>query len=261
MTPPLPQDSATVWVVAARTARLTAALCAHLTSWLDDEERARLARFRFARDRLAYLMAHGLARWLLAGWQGIDPAQVRFERERYGKPVVAHARELAFSLSHTDGAVLCTAGHRGRLGADIEPLQRATTVADLVSDCCTAAERCVLAQLPAATAQETFLRWWTLKEAIMKADGRGLGIHPTAICCATTFSTTETASVRVPDLAGALSHSDCQCGVVKAWNSHWLAWCALTAVPITVQYWEWDGEASCLPLPLDEQRHFGGCAT
>lgn len=219
MTEPFGPAPGDVWVVAARTSRLDDDLSRRATSWLDEEERARLRRFCFERDRSAYLLAHGLARWLLAKCQGIEPAHVQFERECHGKPIVVNDPELAFSLSHSHMAVLCTVGRGGRIGADIESTCRATAVDDSLFSYCTPAERRILAQLSTTAAKELFLLWWTIKEAIMKADGRGLGIHPTAICCANTFQATKSL-MKIPALAGYTSYGDCHVGLVKAWNSH-----------------------------------------
>lgn len=93
----------------------------------------------------------------------------------------------------------------------------------------------------------------------MKADGRGLGISPIEICCAGTLGAQDTPSVRIPKLALSGTCGICQCSVVRAWNSHWVTWCALTDDPLSVQYWEWNGEHYA-PLPIDEPRHYHGYA-
>lgn len=77
-----------------------------------------------------------------------------------------------FNLSHSGGLVACARGPRVRLGLDVEHIHPVPVedIAFALSD----AERRKLDA--AGNAQSEFFRMWTFKEAVIKADGRGVGI-------------------------------------------------------------------------------------
>src|ERR1700759_1140325 len=79
-----------------------------LERMLDDPERERAGRFRFERDRNAYVAAHALLRGMLSGLVRRDPADCGFAPGQHGKPhLVADAGvpPFSFNISHTRGLV------------------------------------------------------------------------------------------------------------------------------------------------------------
>jgi len=75
-----------------------------LMGLLSDEERQRLTRFHFERDRVLFLVAHALLRITLSRYANIDPRAWQFRTGSYGRPEIADPRSrLRFSLSHTRG--------------------------------------------------------------------------------------------------------------------------------------------------------------
>ena len=55
-----------------------------------EEEVKRGKQFHFEKDRLHWLVAHGILRTLLGHYLHIDPRKVRFLRNDYGKPFIAY---------------------------------------------------------------------------------------------------------------------------------------------------------------------------
>src|SRR5881397_1867586 len=53
---------------------------------LSEDERNRSARFRFERDRRRFVVARGALRDLLGRYLDIDPGQIRFIYNAFGKP-------------------------------------------------------------------------------------------------------------------------------------------------------------------------------
>ncbi|KRR18065.1 hypothetical protein CQ14_41065 [Bradyrhizobium lablabi] len=145
---------------------------------LDAKETDRMARFLHIEDRMGYLAAHAGARLLLGAIAGRAADGLRFEQSALGKPVLVDApAELDFSLSHARGAVAVAAAHMP-IGVDIEPLRHISDM-DAMSEIALAAEeRRELAKAPATLRPRLFLRYWTLKEAILKAAGVGFTIPP-----------------------------------------------------------------------------------
>jgi 4'-phosphopantetheinyl transferase len=148
-------------------------------SLLDDAERARADRFRFAADRLAYVAAHALLRQILADAVGLAPRDWRFATEPSGKPVIAPAfgrPTLKFNLSHTRGMVACAVGWGDDLGVDVEPAHAADAALEIVSRNFAPSEIARLSALDPRERSVAFTRLWTLKEAYIKATGQGLGL-------------------------------------------------------------------------------------
>lgn len=142
---------------------------------LDEDERARLARLRLAPVRREALVARLLLRHALSACRPRPPQDWRYLRGVYGRPRVADAPELSFSLSHCAGLVGCLVAPGGRVGLDLEPAARDT--AELWNARTLAPDElaALLAQAPERRDQ-AFLRSWTLKEAYAKASGRGLSL-------------------------------------------------------------------------------------
>jgi 4'-phosphopantetheinyl transferase len=150
----------------------------HLARWrrvLDSEELAQADRYVFASDRNTYIGAHALLRTMLSGATGLPTATWRYARPPFGKPELAPSRPgggLRFNLSHTRGFVACAIAH-DEIGLDVEASDRPIDFA--IADRFFAPEEARLVNA-APPEQKAFLffRFWTLKEAFIKATGEGL---------------------------------------------------------------------------------------
>jgi len=147
---------------------------------LSPEEKDRAGRFVQERHRQQYILAHGLLRFALSEVQSqVAPSDWSFCRDRYGRPFVASpatARPVYFSLSHTDGCVACAVSGFERVGVDVERIQQRGSLWDVVSRACSAEEIETLRGLAPEQFVERFFDYWTLKEAYLKAMGRGLSL-------------------------------------------------------------------------------------
>jgi 4'-phosphopantetheinyl transferase len=149
-------------------------------SWISAEERHRAAQFRFSRDRHRYLLAHVAVRWLVSQRAKRPPASLLFSKSPLGKPGVANAPELRFSLSYARHVALIGIGRGLDVGVDIEQQQTVPDAYELAEALFTPAEFTAIQS--ASSDQERsllFLTGWTRKEACLKAAGTGLR-RPTA---------------------------------------------------------------------------------
>lgn len=143
---------------------------------LDDDERARAARFAFEHNRVEYVAAHALTRRLLAEVTGEPPTAFRYQAGDRGKPVAlcdGRLLRVHFNLSHTAGLVAVAAAVETELGVDVEAVDRTVELA-VADRYFFGVEARWLDTLDPARRTEGFLRLWTLKEAYIKATGRGL---------------------------------------------------------------------------------------
>ncbi|MEO0820269.1 MAG: 4'-phosphopantetheinyl transferase superfamily protein [Pseudomonadota bacterium] len=168
--------------------------------YLDAEERARAARF--ARPELAerFSAAHAQMRAVLGGYLGVPPTDLRFGAGAQGKPALSAPAQpwpLDFNLSHSGERALLAVGRGGPLGVDIEATRIFDTMDDLARRIFAPAETAALEALAPARRVAGFFACWTRKEAVVKADGRGLSLP------------LESFVVRVdPDMPAALLRTD-----------------------------------------------------
>lgn len=158
---------------AVRFARLDvdAAEQARLASLLAPDEHARAARFRYARDRRRFVVRRGLAREWLAEAAGGDPAGLRFATSDHGKPCLPGGPH--FSLSHSGETMMLAIGD-AELGCDVEAIDDTLDWRPLARTFFAPAETAALTALAPAAARPAFFACWSLKEAFVKALGRGL---------------------------------------------------------------------------------------
>lgn len=122
-------------------------------------------------------------RQLLGRYLGCAAEQVVLTDAAHGRPELAgpHREALRFNWSHSGGRALVAIARHVQPGIDLEHRQRrgARDVLALAQRFFAPQEVQALRALPAADRALAFLRLWTLKEALLKAEGRGLayGLH------------------------------------------------------------------------------------
>jgi 4'-phosphopantetheinyl transferase len=160
---------------------------AHLLPLLDQAERRRWTAYRREQDRERFLVGCALAKAVIAGYAGVRPAEVSFDRtcrqcgQPHGKPAVRGRGGLGHSVAHS-GDLVVVAVARDPVGVDVEQLDgraRGPGNGDpeaLAAMVLSAAEREALAAVPASGRARAFLVAWTRKEAVTKATGEGLRV-------------------------------------------------------------------------------------
>jgi phosphopantetheinyl transferase len=140
---------------------------------LDADEAARAERIPHPAARARYVVAHATLRRLLGDLLGEDPAALRLDIDRLGRPGVPAASGWTVSIAHCVDLVVVAAGHGLEVGVDVErrdrrPLPRPERWCSTVE-----AAAC---RRPAATEAALPLVLWTGKEAVAKAIGLGMGM-------------------------------------------------------------------------------------
>ena len=145
---------------------------------LDARERERASRFRFARDRSAYVISHGVLRELLARYAGRAPELLEFGIGAWGKPYLlepsGRRSTFAFSLSHSADYALVALARNRAVGVDVERWHLDSDVDAIAETCFSSAERTELRSLAPSLRDAGFHAGWTRKEAYVKALGVGI---------------------------------------------------------------------------------------
>jgi 4'-phosphopantetheinyl transferase len=150
-------------------------LQASLLGELTRSERTRADRFRKGEDVLRYLVGRRLLGHVLdRGPRRVD-GTVLTESGPYGKP--RSPGGPSFNLSASGRLVLCAIVPDGEVGVDVEAIQHHGDLEDVAARHFSASEYRVLSRCSGADWLSTFFRVWTVKEAVLKAHGIGLG-HP-----------------------------------------------------------------------------------
>lgn len=152
---------------------------------LDDEERARCARFISPQVRRRWAAARAALRRILATHlrahnHDVNAAALSFEAGEFGKPSLEPATrerglDLRFSLSHSADRALVALCVGEELGADVEAREARARMLATARYAFSPAEVEALEALPEARQLAAFYRIWTRKEAYIKA--LGLGLH------------------------------------------------------------------------------------
>ncbi len=145
-------------------------------SLLSPAERARAAHFASPGDRDAFVARRGQLRCLLAQYTGGDPASLVIEVDVQGKPrLLAPTRPVVFTLASAEDLVLIAVAPHGELGVDLEALASAPPLEDaLLGDLGPAERAYIWRQSTASGSRSAYLRSWTGREAVVKANGAGL---------------------------------------------------------------------------------------
>lgn len=146
-----------------------------LAQTLSSDEKQRAGRFRFQHDRDRFIASRGLLRAILGRYLKTSPAQLQFRYGPYGKPELHQAAlpTLQFNLSHSQGLMLCAVTHR-RVGVDLEYVRPVSDLNQLTQRFFSAHEHQIIHNLSPDQQPMMFFRYWTCKEALLKAVGDGL---------------------------------------------------------------------------------------
>lgn len=146
---------------------------------LPDHEMDKSRRFHFTRDCTRFLMTRILLRTTLSRYHDVSPRDWKFSANPFGRPSIAtsHGKHrFDFNISHTSNLIVLAAVQNLQIGIDIEQHRLLTTQLEIAERFFGPVEVNDLRRLPSHLRSRRFLEYWTLKEAYIKARGRGLSI-------------------------------------------------------------------------------------
>lgn len=150
---------------------------AALARLLSPDERMRADRFKRVADGAAFTVARGQMRRILAGYAHLEPRDLVFEYNAWGKPSLANPADGPhFSLSHSAQTAALAVCWQFPVGVDIELVK--PTDEGIAERFFSEAENLELSILPERERLSAFFRCWVRKEAVAKALGFGFSQDP-----------------------------------------------------------------------------------
>ena len=160
-----------IWVIPFEQRRLTP----QTINYLNQIEREKAESFFHQRDRKNYQLSHIYLREILSHYTPtIHPKEWEFKHNSFGKPYISN-QNIHFNISHTTSYFAMIISNK-ECGIDIEQsghIEINRAILDLT-----------LTPKEAQQLKEknlSFYTFWTLKEAYLKAIGRGLSTPPNSI--------------------------------------------------------------------------------
>jgi 4'-phosphopantetheinyl transferase len=141
---------------------------------LSESERDRAGRYKIERVRRQYISTRAELKRQLAYRLNCLTADIKITVRPDGKPTLADS-PLHFNVAHSgDWAVIAISDHP--VGVDLEWIREVPNAGDLLKRFFTPREFADYQALPEEIKPAGFFRGWTCKEAVLKADGRGMRI-------------------------------------------------------------------------------------
>ena len=150
-------------------------------AWLDQDEKERWRRFRIGQPRRQFAFCRAALRANLCGCLGCGNGHLSFGYLQHGKPfaiVGGKASAIRFNVSHSGTHGMIALGSQGQLGLDLEIRSARRDLDGAGAIAYGPNERAALAKAGGYGKVELFFKLWTIKEALIKAFGTGLSLHP-----------------------------------------------------------------------------------
>jgi len=152
---------------------------AHL-ALLSADEKQRMARLQVASMRQQFVVTRASVRTILSfSFPEIAATDWVFDRNPWGRPGIANPEakgRVSFNIAHTDGLIVIALSGSGEVGVDVERDSRETRALALADRYFSASEAAALRASASEDLHRHFLDLWTLKEAYIKACGKGLAM-------------------------------------------------------------------------------------
>ena len=146
---------------------------AELAAHIPADEKAHAAALHPVASR-RYVVARGILRKLLSGFTGTDARKLRFNYTASGKPSLSDRDDIHFNISHSADLGLFAFSPDRPVGVDVENERPVRRLLDVAQRFMTEDELRVLADTHPDKRNAAFLRSWVVREARLKAEGKGV---------------------------------------------------------------------------------------
>ncbi|MEP7171585.1 MAG: 4'-phosphopantetheinyl transferase superfamily protein [Bacteroidota bacterium] len=162
-------QSVNLWLITVAT---DSQIFQQLKSTLNPDELKRANRFAFEKDRNQFISAHGTLRTILSKYLETSPTEIQFKKNKNKKPEIFFPpASIKFNISHSENKVLISVSE-AETGVDIEMIKPGIEYKEFIKTYFSSNEQNKI--LDSLNPNETFYKFWTRKEAVLKASGLGI---------------------------------------------------------------------------------------
>jgi len=142
-------------------------------------EKEKALRFHFERDRIRYVLTHGILRELLGKYLDCEERDLIFCENKFGKPFLENSK-IEFNISHSGNMILLSFNFYKKIskkkefqiGVDLEKLKEDFEYELVLDSFFTQKEKNIIRESDDSI--NKFFKLWTQKEALVKMTGTGL---------------------------------------------------------------------------------------
>jgi 4'-phosphopantetheinyl transferase len=142
------------------------------------DEKDRVLKFKLDKQRHYFTLSRILLRSVLSVYTEIPADKIEFEYGNNGKPNLAvhqNKKNIHFNLSHSDGYFACVIRLDDEVGVDIENASaKSKQIYSITKSFFLESEASHINSKTAAEASDLFYKYWTIKEAYIKAKGNSI---------------------------------------------------------------------------------------
>lgn len=142
---------------------------------LSKEERCNANSFKIDYHKRFYILSRIILRLLLSKYIDIAPELINIHKNKYGKPFIKPA-VLNFNISHSHQKLVVGIS-KCKVGIDIEYVDLNFNFSEIIDIVLSANEKKIIKKLDYPIQYRQFFRYWTQKEALLKAIGIGLNLE------------------------------------------------------------------------------------
>ena len=143
---------------------------------LSRSEIERAGKYRFEKDRQIFIAGRTILRKLLGSYINTDPERIVLEFGPYGKPSLCNDKHLYFNLTNSADLIMIAFTFMAEIGIDVEFEKKGIDLLSIAENVFSEKEISQLKETKNVNPLELFYRYWTRKEAFIKATGFGLSM-------------------------------------------------------------------------------------
>ena len=150
-----------------------------LTGFLSKEEVLKSGKFYSENDSNKFIILRAILRKILGTYLDTDPQSIRFKNNPFGKPFIhpdSDDDKIKFNLSHSGNYGVYAFSRDSETGIDIEKERPVGDMNAMAKRFFSTKEVDVLMSLPQEEQMNAFFKCWTMKEAYVKACGKGFSV-------------------------------------------------------------------------------------
>jgi 4'-phosphopantetheinyl transferase len=136
-----------------------------------------ISYYKFEKDQNSFIVSRGLLRILLSSYVQVEADKIHILKHPKGKPYQQHDPCLVFNLSNSGDCCVFAFSRNGEVGIDIEKIRPLNDLDELIRKNFNSNEQAYI-NAGATLRLHRFVKFWTLKEALLKAIGEGMRLTP-----------------------------------------------------------------------------------